>query len=487
MQLPSSLLEHLNRFGGHHALIVTHTPSSCVPHLAKRFDEITCVHLPSLPVSALTEPESANAQIVPWDGSALPFADNMFDAVFLTHVLSRLTDWRDLLKDALRVLKQRGQFALLEYGTTALAEQQWALMDFEKLMLDRDAVLQDQPFAWLNPEELRKELRVLDVHHLRYVDVAVDDLFVDGNVRAELKRDCLDRIRTDLLPSLARLGTRREEFERRLIELKRRIEVVGVAPLPLSLVHGIKKTVYAPAETSLFAGESFAVDVVESPPAFRVENRISLAEGEESSAIEALTTAELLSLVMTGGESPTRMEKLAQRVLREYGSRAVAQERNPDTLVETLGIGPTRALQIVALFELGRRFFTSPDDDSPVLRGPEDIVRYVADMPKLRREQFRGLFLNNRQRLVADDVIAIGTLTSALVHPREVFRPALTHRAVSLILVHNHPSGDPEPSPDDIEMTRQLHKAGQILGIELLDHVIVAGETWFSMKSAGLF
>jgi DNA repair protein RadC len=110
----------------------------------------------------------------------------------------------------------------------------------------------------------------------------------------------------------------------------------------------------------------------------------------------------------------------------------------------------------------------------------------VGDMGALRREQFRGLYLNNRQKLVADEIISIGTLTSAILHPREVFRPALTHHAVSLILLHNHPSGDPEPSPEDLEMTRRLHRAGQILGIELLDHVIVAGDSWYSMKNANL-
>jgi DNA repair protein RadC len=110
----------------------------------------------------------------------------------------------------------------------------------------------------------------------------------------------------------------------------------------------------------------------------------------------------------------------------------------------------------------------------------------VADMRALRREQFRGLYLNNRQKLVADEIISIGTLTNAILHPREVFRPALTHHAVCLILVHNHPSGDPEPSPEDIEMTRRLQRAGQILGIELLDHVIIAADSWFSMKNANL-
>jgi DNA repair protein RadC len=201
--------------------------------------------------------------------------------------------------------------------------------------------------------------------------------------------------------------------------------------------------------------------------------------------MEALPSANLLSLVLSGGESPRRMEKLAQRILKEYGSRAVADERDPQKLVENFGLSPTRAAQIVATFELGRRFFAS-EEEAPVLRGPEDIYAHTADMSKLKREQFRGLYLDNRQRLVADEIISIGTLTSAILHPREVFRPALTHRAVSVILVHNHPSGKSEPSVEDIEMTRQIYEAGRILGIELLDHVIVGTEGWFSMKNADL-
>jgi DNA repair protein RadC len=482
-QTQDQLTGVLSRYGGHRALIVDDGSGAYREGIARRFEQVDAVAVERESSVLRGSGESfPNLRTTAWQCGALPFEDGAFDAVFVFHALSLQPDWRAFLRELLRTVKQRGPVVIVEHGTSARGEQQKAQIDLARLLHDRDAALRGGTFEWIAPDELRKELRQLDVHHVRIVEIAPEDR-LEAQDRAALKRQALERIKLELLPSLNRLGDRRDEFERRLIELKRRIEISGVWPAPLMVLHGIKKTVYSPVGTPLFAGEIFAPGAAGDST---LETSVPAPAVPSDESIESLPLAQLLSLIMSDGESSSRFERLAQRILRDYGSRAVAQERNARTLAESLGISPARAAQIVAAFELGRRFFKPPGDDAPVLRGPEDAVHHVADMRDLRREQFRGLYLNNRQKLVADEIISIGTLTNAILHPREVFRPALTQHAVAMILVHNHPSGDPEPSPEDIEMTRQLHRAGQILGIELLDHVIVAAESWFSMKNANL-
>ena len=118
----------------------------------------------------------------------------------------------------------------------------------------------------------------------------------------------------------------------------------------------------------------------------------------------------------------------------------------------------------------------------PTIRGPEDVYIYLEDMRKLKKEQFRGLYLNARNKVIHDEVISIGTLTANLVHPREVFQPAIEYLACGVIIAHNHPSGDPEPSEDDLEITRKLATVGKTMDIELLDHIIIGKNKYVSLK-----
>lgn len=485
------LVEALGRFSGRRALIVESERDTLVPIVSRRFESVECVRVQPV-LAPPPRPESAvrntNVTILP-DTSILPFGDNEFDVVYVGRVCSRVPDWRAFLKECTRVLHQRASLVVLESSGRVLNEQQLNLLELDRLLLDRDMAITGLTLVVPTVDEIRAELRMRDIHHLRVVDYGPQDFSGDNAAKFGYKRECLDRLKTDLIPSLGRVGARRDEFEHRLIDVKRRIEIGGVEPPSFALLFGMKKTSYATAapEGSLFAAESSALAEVAVEEAQIARTKLPELPRPDAPEIETMVTADLLSLVMSAGESTHRFSKLAQRVVKEYGSRAVAEERDPDRLSESLKISRPRALQIVAAFELGRRFFARSGEDFPILRGPEDVFRHTADMMNLRREQFRGLYLNSRQRLVADEVISIGTLTSAILHPREVFRPAVTHRAVSVIVVHNHPSGDPEPSPEDVEMTKQLAAAGQMLGIELIDHLIVGGESWFSMKEAGLF
>lgn len=197
---------------------------------------------------------------------------------------------------------------------------------------------------------------------------------------------------------------------------------------------------------------------------------------------DVLRIPELVSIILNTGYRDENVLELSHRIIKEYGSRAIASEKNVGRLMETLGIPLVKACQIVACFELGRRFFQEEPGKMPTIRGPEDVYIYLEDMRKLKKEQFRGLYLNARNKVIHDEVISIGTLTANLVHPREVFQPAIEYLACGVIVAHNHPSGDPEPSEDDLEITKKLTTVGKTMDIELLDHIIIGRNKYVSLK-----
>jgi len=201
---------------------------------------------------------------------------------------------------------------------------------------------------------------------------------------------------------------------------------------------------------------------------------------------DVLRIPELVSIILNTGYRHENVLELSQRIIKEYGSKAIASEKSVGRIMETLGIPIVKACQIVACFELGRRFFQEEPGKMPTIRGPEDVYIYLEDMRKLKKEQFRGLYLNARNKVIHDEVISIGTLTANLVHPREVFQPAIEYLACGVIVAHNHPSGDPDPSEDDLEITRKLTTVGQTMDIELLDHIIIGKNRYVSLKEKGI-
>lgn len=161
--------------------------------------------------------------------------------------------------------------------------------------------------------------------------------------------------------------------------------------------------------------------------------------------------------------------------------------RPPAALLRVPGVGPTKAARLLAAFELGQRLADETRPPARRIRSPEDVLRWVA--PHLRDlavEEFRVLALDTQSHLLREILVTRGLLNSSLVHPREVFRPAIAEAAAGVILVHNHPSGDPTPSPEDRAVTRQLVAAGQVLGLPVFDHVIVAGDRYVSFSTMGL-
>ncbi|HEX5032487.1 MAG TPA: DNA repair protein RadC [Candidatus Eisenbacteria bacterium] len=198
----------------------------------------------------------------------------------------------------------------------------------------------------------------------------------------------------------------------------------------------------------------------------------------------ALSDADLVALVFGSGSGGESVLDVAARVTRSIHLRRLHQTAVED-LLAVKGMGPARAAQLLAAAEIGRRLW--PDADPiPLVRGPETIFELTADIRRSNREHFVGFYLNSRNQVLRREIISIGSLNASIVHPREVFIPALAVSAASLILAHNHPSGDPSPSEEDLAITRRIAESGRLLGIELLDHVVVAREAYTSFKERRL-
>lgn len=200
----------------------------------------------------------------------------------------------------------------------------------------------------------------------------------------------------------------------------------------------------------------------------------------------ALSVRELLALLVgSGGKGGSALD-VAGRILGEAGSVRRLAERGVEELVRIPGVGKATAARVVAALELGRRAGSATHDDRRRIRGPADVHRRMGPLLRdLRQEEFHALLLDSQHRVLRDVVVTRGILDASLIHPREVFRPAILETAAAVILVHNHPSGDATPSAEDRAVTRQLREAGRAMGIPVLDHVVVGDGTWASVDAEG--
>lgn len=199
----------------------------------------------------------------------------------------------------------------------------------------------------------------------------------------------------------------------------------------------------------------------------------------------ALSDAELLAVILGRGTHGAGVLTIADEIVRRYGIARLPSVALRD--LETIkGVGTAKACQMLACMELGRRIFHSEDEPSVVIRRPEDAASLGKELSGARKEHFCSLYLDTRNRVIRKETISIGTLNASLVHPREVFQPAVECSAASVILVHNHPSGEAEPSREDLLLTKRLVSAGEIMGIDVLDHVIVARHGFVSLKERKL-
>ncbi|HEY9583686.1 MAG TPA: DNA repair protein RadC [Candidatus Paceibacterota bacterium] len=196
-----------------------------------------------------------------------------------------------------------------------------------------------------------------------------------------------------------------------------------------------------------------------------------------------LSLPELMAVILNTGTKTEGVMEMSERIMREYGEKSIIAEKSAEKLSLDLGIPIVKACQIVACGELGRRLYEKNTSGFTVIRNAKDAYEYLRDMHNLPKEHLRGLYLNSHNRIIHDEVISIGTINTNIVHPREVFRPAIEYSASAVVLAHNHPSGIATPSAEDIEITRELVQAGKILGINVLDHVIITKEAYMSINA----
>ena len=209
---------------------------------------------------------------------------------------------------------------------------------------------------------------------------------------------------------------------------------------------------------------------------------------------DALTHAELIAILLRTGLSGANVVQVGQNLLRKFGSLNALALASVDELKQIAGIGRDKAATLVAAFALARRMEQERLAESPVLDNPATVVNFMRETNRLRNvEEFQVLLLNVRKQLIRMEEISHGLLDTILVHPREVFRAAIAANAAAIVLVHNHPSGDPAPSEADIKVTRDLIRAGQLLKIEVVDHVIIGRASperqkdWSSLRELGYF
>ena len=200
---------------------------------------------------------------------------------------------------------------------------------------------------------------------------------------------------------------------------------------------------------------------------------------------ESLSNAELLAIILRTGSREENVVSLCSRIFSEYSIKQLSLA-NVKRLMQIHGVGEAKAAQITALFELARRLETFVEEPKRKVRSPKDV--YTLMYPKMReqkKEKFITLYLDTKNQILKEETVSIGSLNASIVHPREVFKSALLESSASVIMVHNHPSGDPSPSREDIMVTEKLVEGGKLLGIDVLDHIIIGDGKYVSLKDEG--
>ncbi len=198
---------------------------------------------------------------------------------------------------------------------------------------------------------------------------------------------------------------------------------------------------------------------------------------------DALTTADLIAVILGSGIKGAPVLALAQQIVSHFGSLEKLAEASVAELCQIHGMGPTKAIQLLAAIGLGKKLARRQMGNRVRVSCPSDVYELLKDeLEEQKQEHFIVVLIDAKNWLICRETVAIGTLSQTLVHPREVFFPAIRHKAAAMILVHNHPSGDPTPSPCDHLVTQELIAAGQLMGIPIRDHVIIGKNKYLSLR-----
>jgi DNA repair protein RadC len=216
-------------------------------------------------------------------------------------------------------------------------------------------------------------------------------------------------------------------------------------------------------------------------PAHQRPREKLLAQGADN-----LKDKELLAILLRTGRQGKSAIEIADDILKKYELKKILNLKLDD-LVKIKGLGADKAATILAAFELTKRALEVEDSNLPAINSARDAVNHLQELRNAKKEHFVALYLNARNQLIHKETISVGTLNASLVHPREVFKPAIDHLAAGIIVAHNHPSGNLEASEEDRKMTERLEKAGELIGIELMDSLIVTESGFSSLKNDNLF
>ncbi|MBN1968969.1 MAG: DNA repair protein RadC [Candidatus Delongbacteria bacterium] len=394
------------------------------------------------------------------DLTSLEFDDSTFDNGIAVNVLHHLSikNRNKFLEQVYKVLSANGTLILMEHVKTEWTQKQKNFIDYHTLVIEKDQFLKNEHFPVLSETSIMNLISKSNFEIIETALISKPDL-VDQN---QLKDVIFKRLKNDFKEY--------DKFSQRALNISEKIEAEGLEEVPMAV----------------YVLKSKKIGVIDSYKIIEIETKYHPREQLLNGDIDNLKNSDLLAVIIGMGNKNEDIKTLSQRLLREYGSIAIAEEKSPKKLMDVLGIGEANACKIVATFELGRRFYQTDYGNKTIIRGPEDVYNYLADMKSLLKEHFRGLYLNSKNVIIHDEVISIGHLTASLVHPREVFKPAMLHSAAAIIVAHNHPSGFCEPSPQDNEITETLKKAGKTLGIPVLDHIIVGKENFYSYNLKSL-
>jgi DNA repair protein RadC len=233
-----------------------------------------------------------------------------------------------------------------------------------------------------------------------------------------------------------------------------------------------------PAETSVV---EYYPTIKELPEGERPRERL------EHYGAGALSSAELLAIILRVGTRDENVIRLAQRLLTTYGGLAGLAQAPFSELMEIKGLGEAKITQLKAAFELGRRLLVAAPHERPLVKSPADAANLLMmEMAILEQEHLRTVLLDSKNHVLKIHTVYIGSLNTAVVRVGELFREAIRLNCAALIVAHNHPSGDPTPSPEDVHVTRQIVEAGKLLSVDVLDHLVICQARWVSLKERGL-
>lgn len=194
-----------------------------------------------------------------------------------------------------------------------------------------------------------------------------------------------------------------------------------------------------------------------------------------------LSEVELIAILLGTGSSKQNALTVSKTIVKQFPQKKLSQVALSD-LVKIPGVGNSKAARILAALELGERLYAPSSYAKVTISSTEDLLPHIRDIAGKKQENLLVFYLNTRNELIQREIVGVGSLNSMLITPKEIFNHALTTPCASIIVVHNHPSGDPTPSDDDIHFTRRIHEAGEVMSIPLIDHVIISTSGYFSFR-----